>query len=403
MLYLRTFFNHNRYIFIISGLFRLFLLIYGHWHDLRSPVKYTDMDYFVFTGAAEKTYHKQSVYDRETYRYTPLLAWMLIPNVIGIPYFGKILFSICDLIAGYLMKNILILQGYSAKKANLYIATWLWNPIVAVISTRGNAESMIGTGVLLCLWMILLKRPFFTGCLLGLVIHLKLYTVIYIPTFLWVMDNHYEGNLSPKTIFRWITHSRIYFTLALILVSILLNGIMYQIYGMTFLNQTYFYHFIRTDHRHNFSPYHLWLYYTSSSVESFFHIPISLVSFIPQMLLSTCLIPVAFAKKNLPGSIFSQTFAFVTFNKVCTSQYFMWYLILLPIFLPSLKFHSGLLMIILWGLAQALWLFFAFRLEFLGMNVFFPYLWISSILFFVINIWILGHIIDSLSFSYKPN
>ncbi|KAG4301150.1 hypothetical protein PCK1_002460 [Pneumocystis canis] len=352
ILYSRDFFNHTYSIFIIGGLLRIFLLIYGHWHDLQSPVKYTDIDYFVFTGAAEKAYHQQSVYDRDTYRYTPLLAWMLIPNVMGIPYFGKILFSLCDLVAGYLIKNILILQGYSTQKVNLYTTICLWNPIVAVISTRGNAESMIGTGVLLCLWATFLKRPFFTGCLLGFVIHLKLYTVIYIPTFLWTMDNYYEGKPLSKTIFRWITYSRIYFTLGIILVSIILNGIMYKIYGMVFLNQTYFYHFIRTDHRHNFSPYHLWLYYTSSSVKSFFHIPISLISFIPQMLLSTCLIPVAFAKKNLTGSIFSQTFAFVTFNKVCTSQYFMWYLILLPTFLPSLKFHSGLLMLIFWCLAQ---------------------------------------------------
>ncbi|KAG4304114.1 hypothetical protein PORY_002478 [Pneumocystis oryctolagi] len=360
-------FDSSYYVFIIGGLLRLFFLVYGYWHDSQSSVKYTDIDYSVFTGAAELAYNRRSVYDRETYRYTPLLAWLLIPNVMGFPYFGKILFSICDLIAGYLMKNILIFYKHSRKKINIYTATWLWNPFVIVISTRGNAESMIGMGVLLCLWVALSKRPFLTGCLLGIVIHLKLYAIIYIPTFLWAMDNKYEGKLLKKTFFHWITYSRVCFILAIILVSGLLNGIIYK---MPFLNHTYFYHFIRTDHRHNFSPYHLWLYYTSSPVKSFFNIPVFLISFIPQMLLSMGLIPVAFAKKNLPGTMFSQTFAFVTFNKVCTSQYFMWYLILLPFMLPSFNPFLGLLMIVFWISAQGLWLLFAYHLEFLGINVY---------------------------------
>ncbi|EMR10184.1 hypothetical protein PNEG_01458 [Pneumocystis murina B123] len=384
-------------VFVIGGFLRFFLLIYGHWHDSKSAFKYTDVDYMVFTGAAKEVYDGKSVYNRETYRYTPLLAWILIPNIMGVPYFGKIVFSICDMIAGYLIRNIMIWQGHSIRKANVYVTTWLWNPVVAVISTRGNSESMIGAGVLLCLWAALLKRPFLTGCLFGFIIHLKLYTIIYLFSFLWMMDNKYERKPMLKGVFSWITYSRFYFVLATLLSSVFLNGIMYKIYGMPFLEHTYFYHFIRTDYRHNFSPYHLWLYYASSPIKSSFHIPISFVSFIPQILLSMCLIPVVFSKKNLPVTIFSQTFAFVAFNKVCTSQYFMWYLILLPFFLPLLNVSTGLLMVFFWGFGQALWLFFAYCLEFLGINVFFPYLWLSGLLFFVINIWILGYIIDCLS------
>lgn len=44
------------------------------------------------------------------------------------------------------------------------------------------------------------------------------------------------------------------------------------------------------------------------------------LAFIPQLLLSVVAIPLALAKKDLASAMMAQTFAFVTFNKVCTSQ-----------------------------------------------------------------------------------
>jgi hypothetical protein len=43
-------------------------------------------------------------------------------------------------------------------------------------------------------------------------------------------------------------------------------------------------------------------------------------AFIPQLFLSAIALPVMLAKKDLPSTMLAQTFAFVSFNKVCTSQ-----------------------------------------------------------------------------------
>jgi phosphatidylinositol glycan class M len=96
-------------------------------------------------------------------------------------------------------------------------------------------------------------------------------------------------------------------------------------YGWPFLEQSYFYHLVRSDHRHNFSPYNTLLYLSSSQkfasgVDVSPSLELERLAFIPQLLLSTIMIPLALAKKDLPATMLAQTFAFVAFNKVCTSQ-----------------------------------------------------------------------------------
>ena len=71
---------------------------------------------------------------------------------------------------------------------------------------------------------------------------------------------------------------------------------------------------------------------------------------------------------------------------------------LVPIYLPDSSLLSkprlGIVTGALWVGAQALWLWQGYELEFLGRSTFVPGLWGSGLLFYAVNMWILGIIVD---------
>ncbi|KAK3347996.1 PIG-M-domain-containing protein [Neurospora tetraspora] len=454
---LTTLFSRPLPLYLSAFLLRLVLLLYGLWQDANSPLKYTDIDYLVFTDAARFVSRGESPYARETYRYTPILAWLLLPTtwtagaqwgplaakVINTAWFsfGKVLFAAADLVAGWLIERVLVMgtdfpsvsQPQEKEKQNekeraggsgngtttgtrmdpsrarAFAAIWLLNPMVATISTRGSSEGLLGVLVMALLWAVLSRRITLAGLLLGFSVHFKIYPFIYAPAIVWWMDQERlsgvrGGGGQKKTFFQKITSfltlPRLNLAITSLTTFLFLNLLMYALYGHTFLQETYLHHVTRIDHRHNFSPYNTQLYLSSASASvpsSSSGLKIESLAFLPQLLLSTILIPLCLAKKDLPTSLLAQTFAFVTFNKVCTSQYFLWYMVFLPLYLPRSSFLRGKRMGVaalgLWVLGQGLWLQQAFELEFLGRSTFLPGLWMASLGFFVMNCWILGVIV----------
>jgi phosphatidylinositol glycan class M len=160
----------------------------------------------------------------------------------------------------------------------------------------------------------------------------------------------------------------------------------YYYYGYEYLYETYFYHIVRRDARHNFSPY-FYLTYLSPK-----HHLLSLITFIPQVFNT-----IVFSYRlydRLELCLFALTFSFVTFNKVTTSQYFLWYLIFIPILLPyiHLKWKTLLMLLVAWLAAQGWWLYEAYQLEFQAKNTFVQ-IWLASMVFGFVNVIILCMII----------
>lgn len=311
---------------------RVGLLFYGLYQDNHSAMKYTDIDYMVFTDASRFMAEGQSPYLRNTYRYTPVLAWMLLPTTWQPNWlwfsFGKVLFAIADLVTGWLLLLVLRTEfpGMSEKSRLKYASIWLLNPMVATISTRGSSEGLLGVMVIALLWAVLNRHTVFASLLLGLGVHFKIYPFIYAPSIIWFLSpptrtDTSSGNGLINRIQSFITFERIKVSIIALLTFMGLNFWMYSLYGQPFIQHTYLHHLTRIDHRHNFSPYNTLLYLSAASEDVQSEgIKFESIAFFPQLFLSAFAIPLALAKRSLPGAMLAQTFAFVTFNKVCTSQ-----------------------------------------------------------------------------------
>lgn len=141
-----------RSVLIFSAFLRLFLIIYGEWQDKVMEVRYTDVDYIVFSDAATLVASGSSPYKRLTYRYSPLIAYLLTPNSIFHRSWGKFIFSASDLLVGVLICKILKLRGVPENLSTYSVMVWLFNPFTFTIGTRGNCEPIVCA---IILWIII--------------------------------------------------------------------------------------------------------------------------------------------------------------------------------------------------------------------------------------------------------
>ena len=398
-------------------------------------------------------------------RYTPLLAWLLVPNSIVHPAFGKALFCMADLAAAFLLHHLVKakvhqLAGKHASMPELHVkgslhrskrsiptlatAAWLFNPYTATISTRGNGDSLVvlmqlatlallpvahsstssaqsphqehhdkhqpvtlasldvhaslRSGSQQRLRMPLLQRTGWiaaAGAVFGLLVHWRIFPVLYGPSlvvYFWAqagkqpppesdrpdteikrlsmqrvqMPGAHSAPLRIRLV-QWLTDCAT-FGAAALLVFAGLGWLCYQLYGQAFLHEAFLYHASRQDPRHNFSPHFLfcYLHHFSGDDAAVPHWRQPGVLALPCMLAAILAVAVR-AHEQAELAMLLTTMAFVTFNKVVTAQYFVWYFGLLPLLLPELVQSWGAVQsaaAAAWLMAQLLWLGAGYLLEF---------------------------------------
>jgi phosphatidylinositol glycan class M len=293
-----------------------------------------------------------------------------------------------------------------------------------VLCTRGSSDAITNFLVFSMIRRLQLQHYGVSGVIYGVLVHFRIYPVIYSTSFFWYIlfnggnkSNHDKWNISLLN--HDIKHNIHFLTRTVYpLLSFYTNAfigffsltlVCWFIYGNQYVDNAIFYHLIRTDFKHNFSFSFYSNYLNHSTVASNIISTLQvqsnemiskIVMFSPQILLIN-LIGFLYAKNHLYLCMLLQTMIFVTYNKVVTAQYFVWYILFTPLVIAQEKvdFHYILHMnnyirflVISWVISLLSWLYYAYLLEYEGVNTF-RYIWLASQGFFWSNIVIICSII----------
>ena len=420
-------FHHKRYK--VSLIIRYSIIIITEYLYYNFGVLYTDIDYHVFSDGAKHVAKLESPYERETYRYTPLLAILMIPNVKFWYPIGKFLLSTIDVWVGYLIEKLLKTQEKHSKEErnfgeilkeekdeaffNYASLFYLYNPLTIVICTRGSADCIITFLVLLSLIYLEKKKYHLSALLYGFSVHFKIYPIIYAPSlFLYLLYKEFiykkRKELAPipfcqRICFKIISTFKMAFSYLFTKVALCYIAIsscvffsfliiFYKLIGYKFLYEYLLYHLLRKDHRHNYSIFYYIIYLT---YESNFSKYLSLVTFLPQIIL--ILTVTIFLYKDINLCLIVLTMIFVHFNKVITAQYFIWYLSIIPLIIHrnllfNVKKWKAMIIFTIWMFLELIWNRYAHLLEYEGINCF-MIMWIINISFFLISCYFVKEII----------
>lgn len=437
---------------------RLVLIAYGEIQDQISEVPYTDVDYRVVTDGARHIFMGRSPFNRHTYRYTPLLAILLLPNIYLHRCFGKLLFAAFDLVIAIIIKLIIVdeyhllmlnqsnsiedakkklFNGNNAAKTKIRLSNskketsskycssdrlkfekmgnfsayiWLYNPLTMIIATRGNGDAITCSLVLMSIFYLLKvqenhqneknneRNVIKCGIFHGLAIHFRLYPIFFsLAYYMYLADvKNSSGLQSIIKCFLKPNRKQVLLILSVLKVLIFTTGVFYLFYNYQFLYESTLYHFVRKDTRHNFSIYFYLQYLNSATLKV--NIIEKLLTITPQLFLIT-LISFHFCRtrQTIQFALFLIAFIMVTYNPVITSQYFVWFLSLLPLTVNNfrnLTMKQVIILPSLWFLGQGMWLLSAYFLEFKGINSF-DFIWLASVFFFIINIIIVQILIEN--------
>ncbi|KAJ1606491.1 PIG-M mannosyltransferase [Cryptosporidium canis] len=198
------------HVYLSTTCLHLLVLFYGLLQDrFNLSVKFTDIDYMVFTDAAKAVLQGKSPYTRHTYRYTPLLAYITSINIIfKMEILSKLLFCAVNILSGKILEWLLILLDVdndtkikgSVTLRRFLISTWLLNPFPVVIAARGSADVIPSILVLITIYFLMKAKYdsfnnkmniIISAFFFGLSVHFKLYPVIYGFPFIFFINPNY--------------------------------------------------------------------------------------------------------------------------------------------------------------------------------------------------------------------
>ena len=357
----------------------------------------TDIDYHVYTEGARELVNGGNPYDRFTYRYTPLIAYMMIPN-LTVPFFGKILFNVLDLWAiAYMDLFLRRIPGLTSVQRYKSLSFWALNPFMAYINGRGSCESVSLLLLAAMLYHLRLANYrkaekfniMLSGVLYGLLIHFRIYPVIFGLT-LYIYIN--KQRVFPRL-------NILIFGILTIAVNVVLVSFFYKLYGDLFLQECYLYHLKRKDPRHNYS-----LFWIQTVFEYFTQTPLFPIPNIGRLLLFVrlgliCVVSIAWRKQHLYAMLI-QTFIFTTLNTVYTAQYIIWEIQLLPYLLADSDVYSRSkkgpfwLLILLWFINLEYWAVESNKFEHLGRNTFYM-MHFANLGYFLVRVLFLHYFIEN--------
>ena len=323
-------FNRSKFLYcLLNVALRVVTIYIAHVVDSNSTnnVKFTDTDYDVFSDAAVHVANGNSPFARKTYRYTPLAAYICLVNPWVHPLACKFVFVAFDIFLACIMWDICELQlkksqwTYTTKTIACFVSTLILNPLFFTMSCRGSNDQIIQALIFVSMYLLLRRWYILAGFFFGLAIHFKIYPIIFSFVFYFYIDcdhdliasggNPYRAIISKKGFFTW---NRVWFTIMTVGTFVGLTGLFYYIYGYEFLYESYLYHFVRKDHRHNNSVYWYLIYQLFDEPNSTL---IGILTFVPQW--SLVLVSGFALYYDLFTACFLQTWFFVMFNKVMTS------------------------------------------------------------------------------------
>ena len=233
----------------------------------------TDIDYKVYSDAALY----DSPYERHTYRYSPLLAYLMAFNYSHHEVIGKIILALFDVFAIGLVyyvnsrnENEIIGTNYGMLSAKIYA----FNPLFIYLTVRGSCES-ITLCLLYAFWSLYwggkadghksilemrakrvdqhqpsVQKRWASYAIFGLLVHFRIYPILFVP-FILAHQYHLSHTNKVSALIKG------FFEISLVAGGVFLGlGLLfYSWYGRQFVEETYLYHWGRLDNRHSFSAF----------------------------------------------------------------------------------------------------------------------------------------------------